>query len=129
MDILRGRLLAFFGGAPRGLACRPDRFGDERGVVAVMFAITFSGIFLMAAVAVDYGRTESEMVRVQNAVDSAALAASHRLGLPDQDTAGPQKAAAYFKANIAKHPNIGVLDDSSSMPSTARSTPRPRARC
>jgi len=112
MDTLRGRLLAFFGCAQRGLACQAQSFhGDERGVVAVLFAITFSGIFLMAAIAIDYGRTESEMVRVQNAVDSAALAASHRLGLPDQDTAGPQKAAAYFKANMAKHPNVGILED------------------
>jgi Flp pilus assembly protein TadG len=112
MDTLRGRLLAFCGCAQRGLACQAQSFhGDERGVVAVLFAITFSGIFLMAAIAIDYGRTESEMVRVQNAVDSAALAASHRLGLPDQDTAGPQKAAAYFKANMAKHPNVGILED------------------
>jgi Mg-chelatase subunit ChlD len=64
----------------------------------------------MAAIAIDYGRTEAELVRVQNAVDSAALAASHKLGLPDQDTAGPEKAAAYFKANIAKHADVGVLD-------------------
>ena len=83
---------------------------DERGVVAVIFAITLAGIFLMAAIAIDYGRTASEMLRVQNALDSASLAASHRLGLPDQDTAGPEKADAYFKANIAKHANIGHLD-------------------
>ena len=42
---------------------------DEGGVVAVVFAITFSAIFLMLAVAVDYGRTEAELVRVQNAVE------------------------------------------------------------
>ena len=73
--------------------------------------LRFPGVFLIAAIAVDYGRTASEMVRVQNAVDSAALAASHRLGLPDQDTVGPQKAAAYFKANMAKHPKVGILED------------------
>lgn len=77
----------------------------------MIFAITFAGLFLMAAIAIDYGRTETEMVRVQNAVDSAALAASHRLGLPDQDTVGPQRADAYFKANMAKHPNVGVLEN------------------
>ena len=102
-------MLAFFG---RGdVAARARAFsGDERGVVAVLFAIIFAGMFLMAAIAIDYGRTEAELVRVQNAVDSAALAASHRLGLPDQDTTGPEKAAAYFKANMAKHPKVGVLD-------------------
>jgi Flp pilus assembly protein TadG len=84
--------------------------GEERGVVAVLFAIIFSAVFMMAAIAIDYGRTEAELVRVQNAVDSAALAASHKLGLPDQDTAGPQQGAAYFKANIAKHAEVGILD-------------------
>ena len=47
---------------------------------------------------------------MQNAVDSAALAASHRLGLPDQDTKGPADANAYFKANTAKHRDVGILD-------------------
>jgi len=112
MDILRGRLLAFFGCARRDLAGQARSFHtDERGVVAVLFAIIFSGVLLMAAIAIDYGRTETEMVRVQNAVDSAALAASHRLGLPDQDTVGPQRAAAFFKANMAKHPHVGILED------------------
>ena len=83
--------------------------GNNEGVVAVVFALVFSAVFLMAAVAIDYGRTEAELVRVQNAVDSAALAASHRLGLPDQDTTGPARASAFFTANIAKHPHIGTL--------------------
>lgn len=112
MDTLWGRLLVHFAHVQRRLDRRARSFqGDERGVVAVIFAITFAGIFLMAAIAIDFGRTETEMVRVQNAVDSAALAASHRLGLPDQDTVGPQRADAYFKANMAKHPNVGVLEN------------------
>jgi uncharacterized protein YegL len=49
------------------------------------------------------------VVRVQNAVDSAALAASHQLGLPNQNTQGPADANAYFKANMARHKNIGTL--------------------
>jgi len=79
---------------------------DERGVVAVIFAITFCAVFLAVAVAIDYARTATEYLRVQNAVDSAALAASHRLGLPDQDTKGPADANAYFKVNTSKHTNI-----------------------
>lgn len=83
---------------------------DQRGVVAVIFAITFCAIFLGVAVAIDYARTATEYLRVQNATDSAALAASHRLGLPDQEALGKADAEAFFKANIAKHPNIGTLD-------------------
>jgi Flp pilus assembly protein TadG len=113
MHTLAARLRAFMNSAaaPRGSGRALGSFhADERGVVAVVFAITFAGLFLMAAIAIDYGRTEGEMVRMQNAVDAAALAASHSLGLPDQDTAGPQTAAAYFKANMAKHADVGVLD-------------------
>lgn len=83
---------------------------DQRGVVAVIFAITFCAIFLGVAVAIDYARTATEYVRVQNAVDSAALAASHRLGLPEQDALGRADADAYFKANTAKHRDVGTLD-------------------
>jgi Flp pilus assembly protein TadG len=83
---------------------------DERGVVAVIFAITFCAIFLAVAIAIDFARTATEYVRVQNAVDSAALAASHQLGLPNQDTQGPADADAYFKANTAKHKGVGTLD-------------------
>jgi Flp pilus assembly protein TadG len=83
---------------------------DERGVVAVIFAITFCAVFLAVAVAIDYARTATEYLRVQNAVDSAALAASHRLGLPDQDTKGPADANAYFKVNTSKHKDVGILD-------------------
>jgi len=82
---------------------------DERGVVAVIFAIIFSAILLAVAIAIDFARTATEYVRVQNAVDSAALAASHQLGLPNQDTQGRADADAYFKANTAKHKNVGTL--------------------
>jgi Flp pilus assembly protein TadG len=95
----------------RWRASTAGRFADDQhGVVAVIFAITFCAIFLGVAVAIDYARTATEYMRVQNAADSAALAASHRLGLPDQDAQGKADADAYFKANTAKHPNVGILD-------------------
>jgi Flp pilus assembly protein TadG len=116
MFSLRARLREFFrpAVAQRAIVRGARSFtNDEGGVVAVIFAITFAAIFLLVAIAIDYGRTEAELVRVQNAVDSAALAASHRLGLPDQDISGPAKALAYFKANIAKHPHVGSLTSTS----------------
>jgi Flp pilus assembly protein TadG len=108
METLQARMFALFGHDVSRYLQMLHR--DERGTVAVIFAITFSGAMLMAAIAIDFARTQTELVRVQNAVDSAALAASHRLGLPDQDTTGPQKATAFFQANLAKHPSVGVLD-------------------
>ena len=68
--------------APGGVPPRLQRLaGDQRGVVAI-FAITFSAIFLAVAVAIDYARTQTEVVRGQNALDATVLAASHRPGGP-----------------------------------------------
>jgi Flp pilus assembly protein TadG len=94
-----------------GVRRRASQFGaDERGVVAVIFAITFCAIFLAVAVAIDFARTQTEYVRVQNAVDTAALAASQRLGLPDEQTSGPADASAYFNANMKRKRGVGTLD-------------------
>lgn len=72
---------------------------DERGTVAPLFALMCSTVLLVVAIAIDYGRTELEQQRVQRASDAAALAASHRLGMDDQDESGPQTAQAFFAAN------------------------------
>jgi Flp pilus assembly protein TadG len=77
--------------------------------MAAIFAIAASAIFLAVAVTIDYARTQTEVVREQNALDAAALAASHRLGLPDQDATGRQDADAYFKVNPIKYKDVGVL--------------------
>src|SRR5436853_7605580 len=83
-----------------------DFHADERGVVAVIFAIVFCAILLAVAIAIDFGRTAREYTRVQDALDAAALAAAHRLGKTDQNTQGPSDADAYFKANTAKQKNV-----------------------
>jgi len=44
---------------------------EEAGMVAGIFAITVSAFFAVA-VASEFGRTQMEAVRVQNAVDAAA---------------------------------------------------------
>jgi Flp pilus assembly protein TadG len=82
---------------------------DERGVVAVIFAITFCAVFLAVAVAIDYARTVRDYTRSQNALDSAALAAAHRLGMPDQDTVGRNDADAYYRVNTVKQKDVGTL--------------------
>src|SRR5262245_17207984 len=69
METLQARVGALFGqGLGRHLQ---SLHRDERGTIAVVFAITFAGMMLMAAIAIDFGRTQTEVVRVQNAVDTA----------------------------------------------------------
>ncbi|MEL6374536.1 MAG: vWA domain-containing protein [Pseudomonadota bacterium] len=77
-----------------------ERFAQDRsGATAVVMAIGLTLILLTAALAVDYTRAGNERTRLQLALDSAALAASDWLGLPDQDTKGKATARAFFKAN------------------------------
>jgi Flp pilus assembly protein TadG len=77
--------------------------------VAVIFAIVFCAIFLVVAIAIDYARAVRDYTRSQNALDSAALAAAHRLGLPDQDALGRNNADSYYKVNTAKQKDVGTL--------------------
>jgi Flp pilus assembly protein TadG len=72
---------------------------EEGGAAAVIFAIVFSAIFVVTAMAIDYGIGSTEKLRQQAALDAAAMAASEKLGLPDQDSAGPAAAVAMYNAN------------------------------
>ncbi|MCB1509361.1 MAG: TadE/TadG family protein [Hyphomicrobiaceae bacterium] len=72
---------------------------DERGTIAVVFAVMFIAVFTIVAVAVDFSISSSAKVRQQRALDAATLAASDRLGTPNQDVTGPAVAQAYFNAN------------------------------
>ncbi len=90
------RFLAGFQGSAK-------RFqSDDRGVTAVVFAIIFSVMILAAGVAIDYGRTMTSMARTQNALDTATLAASTKLGTENQDVEGKAIAQAFFDANTQK---------------------------
>ncbi len=87
--------------ATRSRHCSGNFARDEQGSIGIFFAVTFLVVMLIVALAVDYGRADLEHQRLQRAADAAALAASHRLGLPDQDESGAAIAQLYFKANTA----------------------------
>jgi Flp pilus assembly protein TadG len=80
----------------------PTLWRDERGVTSVVFGILFAVLLLATAIAIDYTRATHESMRQQHAIDAAALAASHRLGLPDQDETGPAVAEAFFRENMGE---------------------------
>jgi hypothetical protein len=99
------------GEATAGRRARPGprrRLRDEAGAVAVIVALTFSAIFLAVAVAIDFARPQTEVVRVENAAAAAALAASHRLGLPDQDTTHWQDRDAPFELTSSTPHQVGI---------------------
>ncbi len=81
---------------------------DEGGVMIVLFAIAFSVMAVAAAIAIDYARVSLEHAEMQRALDAAALAAAHRLGMPDQEETGPAAAKAFFKANIPEGSKLAI---------------------
>ena len=88
--------------APRGaVAPFMRRFAaDESGIFIILFAISFAAMALAAAIAIDFARISLERTEMQRALDSAALAAAHRLGMPDEEQSGPAAAMAFYQANI-----------------------------
>jgi Flp pilus assembly protein TadG len=93
---------------------------DQRGAVAILFAVMFMAVFAVVAISVDFGLTSVAKVRQQRALDAATLAASDRLGLPDQDVTAPAIAQAYYDANTKKLPSNKKLTKLTLDPNTGR---------
>lgn len=74
-------------------------FSDDRGVSAVVFAISMAAIGLAAGIAIDYGRIVTDRMRDQRALDAAVLAASDSLGETDAVTVGEARLKAFYLAN------------------------------
>jgi hypothetical protein len=72
---------------------------DERGATAVVFAIAFSVIMMVVSVTIDYGLGYTERLRQQATIDAATLAASHKLGLHDEQDSGRKVGEAFYVAN------------------------------
>lgn len=75
---------------------------DERGVTAVIFSIVFSILFFVIALSLDFMGATREQQRQQSAIDAAALAGSHYLGLENEDVAGPEAAQRFFRENMGE---------------------------
>ena len=73
---------------------------DEKGSVALIFALTAFVVVSLVGGAVDFGRAYSMQTRLQNALDSASLAASVAYqNDPNHDSAAAlQQADRYFSA-------------------------------
>lgn len=72
---------------------------SERGNVSILFSAAMIGVALAAGVAVDYGRRNAWVSRVQTAADSAALAAASLEGTLEERKAA---ALSFFTLNLGK---------------------------
>lgn len=81
------------------------RFGaEERGNIAVMFALLLPALALMVAGAVDLAHVTSSRARLQDVADAAALAAAQELGLAIDDAAAEARANAFVQSHLANWP-------------------------
>jgi Flp pilus assembly protein TadG len=87
---------------------RKARFkGDERGVIALLFAILALPLFTVTGVAIDYGQFVTMKQRLVSAVDAAALTVGGTTGLTDAQAAA--QAQAFITANFPALTNIATI--------------------
>ena len=86
----------------------PGNRAASRGQVLVVFALGLTALLAAAGVAVDIGRFYSERRFLQNAADSAALAAANALIRGDSDVNARIAAENTLTQNFAGDPN-GVV--------------------
>jgi Flp pilus assembly protein TadG len=73
------------------------RFADcRRGGVVIIFALAMSVLFGVTGLAIDYARLASARTKLQNATDTALLAAVRTLGITQNSGKATETANAYF---------------------------------
>lgn len=81
------------------LKCFRSFGGDERGTVAIIFALCVTMLFFVIGVAVDSARAWKTQSILQEALDATALATARAMRLEGLDDAGLKvRADSYFKA-------------------------------
>lgn len=90
---------------------RPTRFGrDERGVVAMIFALALVPLLGLVGAAIDYSRSTTVRARLQSALDAAVLAAAVVQGTDeDRRTAFAAAFNAHFLGSEISDPSA-LLD-------------------
>lgn len=100
-----------FTGMGTALAAAASRaYSDTRGSVAMLFALSFPVLLMIAGLAVDYGHMSLKKTQLQAAVDAAAVAAAHELHVSNTN-------AAQIKAvaDNAIHANLGLAPNTAAV--------------
>lgn len=100
---------------------------DDRGSVAIVFALLVTVLFGVVALAVDLARGQSLAGKINSALDAAALAGAKALDRGADDTEVTAAAKAYFDAqmanmkigNVTTTPFLATIDRSQMTVSTA----------
>lgn len=74
---------------------------DERGVIAILFALLLMPLLAVIGLGIDYGRTTRDQNCLQSAADVAVEAGLQQLARESADA--EQTAEKQFRANLPKH--------------------------
>lgn len=90
---------------------------NERGNIALIFALSAPALVVIVVGAVDLGNVQSSRVKLQDIADSAALAGANELGLAISDKAAVERAYSFVQAHVSEWqrapevtPDITVAD-------------------
>ncbi len=75
--------------------------GDERGVIALKFALAAPAVILLGVGAIDLSNVHSSKGKLQDVADAAALAGAWELGLAIDDKAAIARAETFVDGHVA----------------------------
>lgn len=82
-----------------------DRFRlDDRGAIALKFALAVPALAVLTAGAVDLYAVQSDRARLQDLANAGALAGARELSLAGADTGPEARAKAFIDAQLAEWP-------------------------
>lgn len=74
--------------------------GDERGNIALLFALSAPAVVLIAVGAVDLGNVQTSRIKLQDIADTAALAGANELGFAINDSVAIERAKVFVQAHV-----------------------------
>lgn len=83
--------------------------GDERGVIALKFALAAPAVILLGVGAIDLSNVHSSKGRLQDVADAAALAGAWELGLAIDDKAAIARAETFVDGHVADWPDAPTV--------------------
>ncbi|CAL1690501.1 hypothetical protein MMB232_00626 [Brevundimonas subvibrioides] len=75
---------------------------NERGNIALIFALSTPAVVLISVGAVELGNVQSNRGKLQDIADAAALAGANELGFAIDDTVAVERAQAFIQGHVSE---------------------------
>lgn len=78
---------------------------NDRGNIALMFALAAPAVVMLAVGAIDLGNVQANRVKLQDIADTAALAGANELGLAIDETVAIERAKVFVQGHLSEWKN------------------------